>query len=278
MAGMSGVLSDISIQQAIDKGALVVDPYDPENIQPSSFDVRLGNTFRIFKTRGISAVDVRADNTGLTESVTPEAGQPFILHPHEFALGHTMEVVGLPDNIAARLEGKSSLGRLGLLIHSTAGFVDPGFNGDLTLELSNVLGLPIELYPGMLIGQLSFHWMDQPVQHQYDGHYQGQRGPNASRFHEHFIICDICKSRRQPLFTADIKTREGEEWVVTGEQVQVCGDCLDAASVQGGPWPSHEIPVLYELKTDLRSLRQPCEDENCATTEPHMVGPECVEI
>lgn len=183
---MSGVLSDISIQQQVDCGALVLDPFEPENIQPSSIDVRLGNVFRVFKTRGIAAVDVRDDNTELTESVTPHGDNPFILHPHEFALGHTMEVVGLPDNIAARLEGKSSLGRLGLLIHSTAGYVDPGFHGDLTLELSNVLGLPIKLYPGMLIGQISFHWMDQPVETRYDGKYQRQRGPNVSRFHENF--------------------------------------------------------------------------------------------
>lgn len=183
---MSGVLSDISICQQYEQGALQIEPFDRERVEPSSLDVRLGPNFRVFDTRSVASVDVRKDNAALTRSIHIPEGETFILHPHEFALGHTVEVVGLPDNIAARLEGKSSLGRLGLLIHSTAGFIDPGFRGDLTLELSNVLGLPLELEPGMLIGQISFHWMDQPVERRYDGKYQGQSGPKASEFHKSF--------------------------------------------------------------------------------------------
>ena len=185
------VLSDRSIRAEIEGGRIVVDPYDPDLVQPSSIDVRVDRRFRVFHNARYPYIDVRQQMEGLTELVEVEEPEPFILHPGEFVLGQTLEQVTLPDDLVARLEGKSSLGRLGLLIHSTAGFVDAGFSGNLTLELSNVANLPITIYHGMPIGQISFMRMDSPVENPYGSgetgsKYQGQAEPTPSRFHLNF--------------------------------------------------------------------------------------------
>jgi dCTP deaminase len=185
------VLSDRTIRQEIDAGRLVFDPYDPAMVQPSSVDVRVDNRFRVFHNARYPFIDVRQPMDGLTELVEVAEDEPFILHPGEFVLGQTLERVRLPDDLVARLEGKSSLGRLGLLIHSTAGFVDAGFEGNLTLELSNVANLPITIYHGMPIGQISFMRMDGPVETPYGSRaagskYQGQAEPTPSRFYLNF--------------------------------------------------------------------------------------------
>jgi dCTP deaminase len=185
------VLSDRTIKAEIEAGRIVIEPFDPELIQPSSVDVRVDRRFRVFHNARYPFIDVRQPMEDLTELVEVTGGEPFILHPGEFVLGQTLEHVTLPDDMVARLEGKSSLGRLGLLIHSTAGFVDAGFSGNLTLELSNVANLPITIYEGMPIGQISFMRMDGPVEHPYGSRttgskYQGQAEPTASRFYLNF--------------------------------------------------------------------------------------------
>jgi dCTP deaminase len=185
------VLSDKTIRQEIDSGRIVIDPYDASLVQPSSVDVRVDNRFRVFQNSRYPYIDVRQPMEDLTELVTVEGEEPFILHPGEFVLGQTLERVTLPNDLVARLEGKSSLGRLGLLIHSTAGFVDSGFSGNLTLELSNVANLPITIYQGMPIGQMSFMRMDAPVDRPYGSEetgskYQGQAEPTPSRFYLNF--------------------------------------------------------------------------------------------
>src|SRR5436309_6385318 len=183
------VLSDRSIRAEIEAGRVVVEPYDPDLIQPSSIDVRVDRRFRVFHNARYPFIDVRQPMEDLTEAVEVSDEEPFILHPGEFVLGQTLERVRLPDDVVARLEGKSSLGRLGLLIHSTAGFVDAGFEGNLTLELSNVANLPITIYLGMPIGQISFMRMDGPVESPYGSRgnkYQGQTEPTASRFYLNF--------------------------------------------------------------------------------------------
>jgi dCTP deaminase len=185
------VLSDRTIRAEIEAGRVQIDPYDPDLVQPSSVDVRVDNRFRVFNNARYPYIDVRQPMEGLTEMVQTEGDEPFILHPGEFVLGQTLEKVTLPDDLVARLEGKSSLGRLGLLIHSTAGFVDSGFSGNLTLELSNVANLPITIYHGMPIGQISFMRMDGPVERPYGSDdtgskYQGQAEPTASRFYLNF--------------------------------------------------------------------------------------------
>jgi dCTP deaminase len=185
------VLSDNTIRSEIDAGRIVIDPYDEELVQPSSVDVRVDNRFRVFQNSRYPYIDVRQPMEDLTELVEAQGDEPFILHPGEFVLGQTLERVTLPDDLVARLEGKSSLGRLGLLIHSTAGFVDSGFSGNLTLELSNVANLPITIYPGMPIGQMSFMRMDAPVDRPYGSQetgskYQGQAEPTPSRFYLNF--------------------------------------------------------------------------------------------
>ena len=185
------ILSDRSIREALDAGHIVIDPLDEGAVQPSSVDLRLGHGFRVFRNHTMSHIDVKQDLSELTSLVEVDADDPFILHPGEFVLGATLERVVLPDDLVARLEGKSSLGRLGLLIHSTAGFVDPGFDGQLTLELSNVANLPITLYPGMRIGQISFQRMTTPADRPYGSgelgsKYHGQRGPVPSRYWENF--------------------------------------------------------------------------------------------
>ena len=185
------LLSDRDIRAEIDGGRVALAPYDPSMIQPSSVDVRVDRTFRVFHNARHPYIDVRKEQPDLTELVTVPEDEPFILHPGEFVLGQTLERVRLPDDIVARLEGKSSLGRLGLLIHSTAGFVDSGFEGNLTLELSNVANLPVTIYYGMPIGQISFMRMDSPVERPYGSgeagsKYQGQAEPTPSRFYLNF--------------------------------------------------------------------------------------------
>jgi dCTP deaminase len=185
------VLSDRTIREEIESGRIVIDPFDPSNVQPSSIDVRVDRKFRVFHNARYPYIDVRQPMEDLTELVEVSDDEPFILHPGEFVLGQTLERVTLPDDLVARLEGKSSLGRLGLLIHSTAGFVDSGFSGNLTLELSNVANLPITIYHGMPIGQISFMRMDGPVERPYGSgeagsKYQGQAEPTPSRFYLNF--------------------------------------------------------------------------------------------
>lgn len=184
------LLSDRDIRAEIDRGRLVLDPYSPDLVQPSSIDVRLDRFFRVFDNHRYPHIDPAVEQPDLTRLV--EAGtEGFVLHPGEFVLASTLERVSLPTDIASRLEGKSSLGRLGLLTHATAGFIDPGFSGHVTLELSNVATLPIRLYPGMRIGQLCMFRMTSPSEHSYGAavygsRYQGQRGPTASRAHVGF--------------------------------------------------------------------------------------------
>ena len=185
------ILSDRDLRKAIGNGDIVIDPFDDACIQPSSVDVRLDRLFRVFRNHTAGIIDVKVDLTDLTELIEIPADGVFMLHPGEFVLGSTEERVALPDDIVARIEGKSSLGRLGLLIHSTAGFVDPGWDGHVTLELANVASLPITLYPGMKIGQLSFMRMTSPADRPYGkgalgSKYQGQRGPTPSRYYKNF--------------------------------------------------------------------------------------------
>ena len=180
------LLSDRDIKSEINKGRVVLEPYDVNMIQPSSVDVRLDRLFRTFENHKYAHIDPAENQPELTREVAVEGNDPFILHPGEFVLGSTYEVISLPDDIAGRLEGKSSLGRLGLLTHSTAGFIDPGFSGHITLELSNVANLPVKLFPGMKIGQLCLIKLSSPADHpygseKYGSRYQGQRGPTASR-------------------------------------------------------------------------------------------------
>lgn len=185
------LLSDRDIRARVDIGDIELDPFTPEMIQPASIDVRLDRFFRVFNDRQYTYVDPAEDQGELTEQFSVAQGEPWILHPGEFVLGSTLERVHISSQIAARLEGKSSLGRLGILTHSTAGFIDPGFNGYITLELSNVSPLPVKLWPGMKIGQICFFELSSPAEHPYGSqalgsHYQGQRGPTPSRSYQNF--------------------------------------------------------------------------------------------
>lgn len=185
------ILSDRSIREAIAAKRIIIDPFDEACLQPSSIDVKVSNLFRVFRNHTAAVLDVKQDLTGLTELVEVAEGDAFMLHPGEFALGSTLERVAVPNNLVARVEGKSSLGRLGLVIHSTAGFIDAGFDGHVTLELANLANLPITLYPGMKIGQISFIQMTSPAEKPYGSgaqgsKYQGQRGPTPSRYFENF--------------------------------------------------------------------------------------------
>jgi dCTP deaminase len=185
------VLSDRTIRRLVDEGRIGIDPYAPELMQPSSLDVRVDRYFRVFRNSRYPYIDVKAKQEDLTEIVEVADDEAFILHPGEFVLGSTLERITLPDDLVARLEGKSSLGRLGLLIHSTAGFIDPGWDGHVTLELSNVANLPITIYPEMKIGQLSFVQLSEPAEKPYGSagigsKYQGQRGPTPSRYWQNF--------------------------------------------------------------------------------------------
>src|SRR6266705_6431053 len=185
------VLSDRTIARYLEEGRIEIDPYDEALLQPSSVDVRVDRFFRVFHNSRYPYIDVREQQEDLTELVEVDDDRPFMLHPGEFVLGSTLERVHLPDDLVARLDGKSSLGRLGLLIHSTAGFIDPGWDGHVTLELSNVAKLPITIYPEMKIGQISFMQLTEPAAAPYgsDGlgsKYQGQRGPTPSRYWRNF--------------------------------------------------------------------------------------------
>lgn len=185
------ILSDRDIRVAIKDGSIGIDPFDDADIQPSSVDLRVDRFFRTFHNHRYQVIDVKQPMEELTELVEVKEEEAFILHPGEFVLGSTREYVKLPHDLVARLEGKSSLGRLGLLIHSTAGYVDPGFEGHLTLELSNVANLPITIYPNMKIGQISFFKLTSEVENPYGSQavgskYQGQRGPTPSRYNENF--------------------------------------------------------------------------------------------
>jgi dCTP deaminase len=185
------ILSDRSLREEIAAGRILIEPLDEQCIQPSSIDVKVGNLFRVFRNHTTGIIDVKQDLEDLTELINIPDDGVFILHPGEFVLGSTLERIGVPNDLVARIEGKSSLGRLGLLIHSTAGFIDAGFDGHITLELSNVASLPITIYPGMKIGQVSFVRMTTPADNPYGNgargsKYQGQRGPTPSRYFENF--------------------------------------------------------------------------------------------
>ena len=189
------LLSDRDLRKALADGRLGLDPFDEAMVQPSSIDVRLDRYFRVFANHRYTHIDPAAQQDDLTELVEPKGDEPFILHPGEFVLGSTLEVITLGDDLASRLEGKSSLGRLGLLTHSTAGFIDPGFSGHVTLELSNVANLPIKLYPGMKIGQICVLQLSSPSEHPYGSsvygsRYQDQRGPTPSRSYLRFSRAD----------------------------------------------------------------------------------------
>ena len=180
------LLSDRDILGQVHEGSITLEPWDPAMVQPASIDVRLDKFFRVFENHRYPHIDPSAEQPELTRLVQPPADEPFVLHPGEFALASTHELVTLGHGVAARLEGKSSLGRLGLLTHSTAGFIDPGFSGHVTLELSNMATLPIMLWPGMKIGQLCFFQLSSPTENpygsaKYGSRYQGQRGPTPSR-------------------------------------------------------------------------------------------------
>ena len=185
------VLSDRTIARLLEQGRIEIEPYDASLLQPSSVDVRVDRYFRVFHNSRYPYIDVREEQEDLTELVEVDGDTPFVLHPGEFVLGSTLERVRLPDDLVARLEGKSGLGRLGLLIHSTAGYIDPGWDGHVTLELSNVANLPVTIYPGVKIGQISFVQLSEPAQTPYgtgeiDSKYQGQGGPTPSRYWKNF--------------------------------------------------------------------------------------------
>lgn len=189
-------MSDRDIRASIESGQIGLEPLEMGLLQPSSIDVRLDRFFRLFDNHKYAFIDPAEQQDDLTRFIEVKSDEPFILHPGEFVLGSTYEFVTLPNDVAARLEGKSSLGRLGLLTHSTAGFVDPGFKGHVTLELSNVATLPIKLWPGMKIGQLCFFKLTSEAEHpygsdKYSSRYQGQRGPTASRSYKNFYRTDV---------------------------------------------------------------------------------------
>ena len=180
-------LSDGTIRRLIEEGRIVIDPYDPDQVQPSSVDVRLGDSFRVFHNHRVSSIDLRDPPDNLTEEVVIAEGEPFVIHPGEFCLGRTLEWVELADDIVSRVEGKSSIGRLGLIVHATAGFVDPGWKGTLTLEFANLTRVPIKLYAGLPIAQLSFMQLDRAAERPYGSeglgsHYQGQVAATESRY------------------------------------------------------------------------------------------------
>jgi len=187
------ILSDRSIKESVASGRIVITPYDESLVQPASIDIRLDGRFLVFRNYKYSCIDPKSPQQDLTEMIEVGDDEPFIVHPGEFILGSTVERIALGDDLVARLEGKSSLGRLGLIVHATAGYVDPGFDGNITLELSNVANLPIRLYPGMKVGQISFFAMSTPADRPY-GHpslgskYKGQTVPTASRMHLNFPL------------------------------------------------------------------------------------------
>jgi dCTP deaminase len=184
---VTSVLSDGTILRLVEEGRIRIEPWDPGLVQPASVDLRLGDSFRVFHNYRVSTIDLREPPENLTEEVLVAENEAFVIHPGEFCLGRTQEWVELPEDIVARIEGKSSLGRLGLIVHATAGFCDPGWRGTLTLELNNLTRVPIKLYPGLLIAQLSFMMLDRPAERPYGSpelgsHYQGQRAATESRY------------------------------------------------------------------------------------------------
>ncbi|KPC73473.1 deoxycytidine triphosphate deaminase [Streptomyces sp. NRRL F-6602] len=190
------MLSDLHLREAIADGRLGIDPFDEAMLQPASIDVRLDRDFLVFEGHRHACIDPAVEQEDLLRPVRVGEGEAFVLHPGEFVLGSTLERVSLPDTLAARLEGKSSLGRLGLITHSTAGFIDPGFEGHVTLELSNLAPLPLKLWPGMKIGQICVFALSSPAEHPYGSavrgsRYQGQRGPTASRSWQNFHRTDL---------------------------------------------------------------------------------------
>lgn len=181
------MLRDSSIRQAIESGHLGIDPYDPAMIQPASLDVRLGDSFQVFRSHRVGSIDLADPPVGLTEQVAPDDKNRFTVHPGEFCLGVTQERVRIPNDMLCKIDGRSSIGRLGLLVHITAGIIDPGFEGTITLELANLTRVPIRLYPGLTIAQLTFQYLDGPAERPYghpdlNSHYQGQSEATASRF------------------------------------------------------------------------------------------------
>ena len=178
---IASVLSDGTILQLVQDGRIRIDPWDPKLVQPASVDLRLGDSFRVFHNYRASVIDLRRPPENLTEEVVVGAEESFVIHPGEFCLGRTLEWVELPDDIVARIEGKSSLGRLGLIVHATAGFCDPGWRGTLTLELNNLTRVPIKLYPGGLIAQLSFMTLDRAAERPYGSPRAGQPLPGPAR-------------------------------------------------------------------------------------------------
>jgi dCTP deaminase len=215
------LLSDRDIKAEIESGRVKLDPYEPELIQPASIDVRLDRYFRVFENHRYPHIDPAIEQADLTRLVETEGDDPFVLHPGEFVLGSTFEVISLPDDIAGRLEGKSSLGRLGLLTHSTAGWIDPGFSGHVTLELSNVATLPIKLWPGMKIGQLCLFRTSSPAEHPYGSsvygsRYQDQRGPTPSKSYLNFYRSKVWGGPA-PLTSAVLgrhaPPRRGDAWL-----------------------------------------------------------------
>jgi len=181
--------SDRTIRRYLQAGKLSIEPLDERMIQPASIDVKLGSTFRVFHNHRVESIDLRNPDPNLTEQVEVGPDEPFVIHPGEFCLGDTLEYVRIPDNVLCRIDGKSSLGRLGLIVHATAGFIDPGFEGTITLELGNLTRVPIKLYAGLAIAQLTFEEMSDPADRPYGhpelgSHYQGQRGATASRYRQ----------------------------------------------------------------------------------------------
>jgi dCTP deaminase len=184
---ITSVLSDGTIRRLVAEGRIVVEPWDESLVQPASVDLRLGDSFRVFHNHRVTAIDLRDPPRRLTEEVVVPGGEPFAIHPGEFVLGRTLESVAIPDDVVARIEGKSSLGRLGLIVHATAGFVDPGFSGTLTLEITNLTRVPIVLWPGKPIAQLSFMALDRAAERPYGhpdlgSHYHGQLEATESRY------------------------------------------------------------------------------------------------
>jgi dCTP deaminase len=184
---ITSVLSDGTIRRLVEEGRIAIEPWDERLVQPASVDLRLGDSFRVFHNHRVTAIDLREPPRNLTEEVRIEEGEPFAIHPGEFVLGNTLERVAIPEDVVARIEGKSSIGRLGLIVHATAGFVDPGFQGTLTLEITNLTRVPIKLYAGLPIAQLSFMALDQAAERPYGSpelgsHYQGQLAATESRY------------------------------------------------------------------------------------------------
>src|SRR3954447_7011154 len=184
---LTSVLSDGTIRRLVAEGRVRIDPWDETMVQPASVDLRLGRSFRVFHNHRVGAIDLAAPASNITEHVEIAQDESFVIHPGEFVLGRTAEYVELPDDLVARIEGKSSLGRLGLIVHATAGFVDPGFQGTLTLEITNLTRVPIILWAGKPIAQLSFMALDQPAERPYGhpdlgSHYQSQVEATESRY------------------------------------------------------------------------------------------------